>query len=203
MFTDLLQLPYTNSQYDQVLSLSYVSWSEYENLVEQNRSALKIDFLFGNVTIVSPSRNHEAIYNTVIILVAAYCRYAKIDYFPTGSTTLKDPGRAGKEPDCSFNFGMIKDIPDLAVEVIYRSGNVEDILARYLYFKVPEVWIWQDEKLSFYQLENSGYQWRSPSLHLPHLNSSELVRFVNRGRDESLLRIEQDFEQTLANLPGK
>ena len=70
-----------------------------------------------------------------------------------GSTTLKNPFTAGKEPDHSFSFEVEKDIPDLAIEVVYRSGSISD-LQKYLYLEVDEVWFWQNEEIKFYQLIN-------------------------------------------------
>ena len=117
-------------------------------------------------------------------------------YFPLGSTTLKNPPLAGKEPDHSFAFKKDKSLPDLAIEVIYSSGGITD-LEKYQYLGIKEVWLWQDHKIKFYRLVDSEYIEIKESICLPQLSSNFLITFVNRGLTETPLTIEEDFYQQL------
>lgn len=200
MFTDKLGLSLKRdptSLQDQTLTLSGMTWEDYEQLTQDNRSSYRISYLNRVITIVSPSQNHEVIERVISILINAYCRKYRLIYFPMGSTTLKNPPLAGKEPDTSYSFGTKKSVPDLGVEVIYRSGNIRDSLTKYKYLGVKEVWFWQNNEITFYFLMNSKYVEISDSNCLPELSAKFLEPFVNRGLTETPLTIEEDFYQTL------
>ncbi len=200
MFTDLLNLPIDSDRaqaQDQILSLSGMSWSDYENLTSQEYLGYRASYFNGVITIVSPSINHEIIERTISVLINAYCRQYKLLYFPMGSTTLKNSPKSGKEPDTSYSFETRKTSPDLAVEVIYTSGNINDSLTKYKYLQIAEVWFWKDNKISFYQLIDNDYIESDRSKFLSRLTSKFLVKFINRGLTESPLTIEADFTSEL------
>ena len=200
MFTDLLNLPvdsFRAEQQDQILSFFGMSWLDYEKLTSQEYLSYRVSYFNGIITIVSPSINHEIIEQTISILINAYCRKYELLYFPMGSTTLKNPPLAGKEPDTSYSFETRKSIPDLAVEVIYSSGNINNSLEKYKFLNVEEVWFWQEEKIKFYQLADDEYLEINKSRFLSKLTPEFLVEFVNRGLIESPLIIEADFTREL------
>ena len=179
------------AQSDRTLSLSGMTWSDYEQLIEE-KTNYRVSYLDGIITIVSPSRNHEVIERVISILINAYCRQFNLLYFPMGSTTLKNPSTVGKEPDTSYAFGTNKPIPDLAVEVVFSSGSINE-LQKYKYLGVNEVWFWQNEQIKFYQFVDSDYVEVKVSSCLPNLSSEFLIEFINRGLTESPLTIEADF----------
>jgi Uma2 family endonuclease len=198
MFTDKLNLPLNkelNRLEDQTLSLTGMTWDDYEKIT-QFESNYRVAYFDGVITIVSPSLNHEKIAEIINGLVKAYCRKYNLLYFPMGSTTLKHPFIAGKEPDHSFSLEVEKKIPDLAIEVVFSSGSVRD-LEKYKYLRVSEVWIWQNEEIKFYQLVDLQYVEIEVSSCLPKLSSKFLIKFINRGLGESPLTIENDFTQQL------
>ena len=200
MFTDLLNLSInqdSSTLQDQVLSLSGMTWEDYDHLTQESNS-YRLSYLQGIITIVSPSYNHEIIERTISGLITAYCRKYSLLYFPMGSTTLKNPPLAGKEPDSSYSFDTHKPIPDLAIEVVYSSGGTAD-LDKYKLLGVGEVWFWQNGNIMFYKLTSTGYQKIEISDRLPKLSSIFLIDFINRGLKESPLIIEADFVQALPN----
>ena len=184
------------TQQDQILILSGMTWDDFEQLTSEEYSGYRISYFDGEIIIVSPGRNHERIAESINYLIAAYCRQYNILYYPFRSTTLKNPPLAGKEPDVSFAFGTDKDIPDLAVEVIFSSGGVAD-LRKYRNLKIPEVWLWQNNVITFFQLENDNYQIIEKSKYLSNLESSNLIKYINRGLTESPLTIEAEFLKQL------
>ena len=201
MFTDLLNLPIDSDrarQQDQTLSIAGMTWTDYEKFTTEEYSNYRLSYLNGVITIVSPSQNHEVIERVISILINAYCRQYNLLYFPMGSTTLKNPPLAGKEPDTSYSFDIQKNTPDLAVEVIYSSGSIDDSLMRYKYLNVREVWFWQNNEMKFYQLTNSKYREIVESVWLNMITPDFLVRYVNRGLTESPLTIEADFVSGLS-----
>ncbi|BAZ45585.1 hypothetical protein NIES4102_26100 [Chondrocystis sp. NIES-4102] len=180
-FIDLIERD-NLQQKDKLFICSNTSWDEYEAILQQkaNSSAYRISFLNGVVKIISPSRNHEIIKDFIYLLIVAYCDAIKLDYYPLGSTTLKQKDKSvGKEPDTSFCFGSIKQIPDLAVEVIFSSGSVED-LEKYQKLCVKEVWFWINNQLEIYSLVDDSYQKQNSSGNLPGLDTSLLNRYISQ-----------------------
>ena len=125
-------------------------------------------------------------------MIIAYCEKFNLPYFPLGSTRLKNKPNAGKEPDIAYAFHTDKDTPDLAIEVVFSSGGIDD-LKKYQAIGVKEVWFWQDNKITFYQLINQAYQKILVSVNLPNLSSNLLAEFANRSFSESPLSIKKDF----------
>ncbi|MGB5768524.1 MAG: Uma2 family endonuclease, partial [Crocosphaera sp.] len=141
---------------DQTLSFAGMTWTDYEKFNAEEYLGYRVSYFNGVITLVSPSLNHERIAQTLTILVCAYCRKFNLPYFPMGSTRLSHKPLAGKEPDVSFAFNTDKDIPDLAIEVIFSSGSIDD-LNKYHALGVKEVWFWKNQKITFYQLQTQGY----------------------------------------------
>lgn len=183
---------------DQTLSLAGMTWAEYEKFDIEEYLGYRVSYFNGVITLVSPSKNHERIAATIAILVIAYCRKLNLLYFPMRSTRLSNKPDAGKEPDVSFAFGTDKELPDLAIEVIFSSGGIYD-LKKYQSIGIKEVWFWQDHKIVFYQLTSNGYIEISTSIALSNLAANTLESFVNRGFTESPLTIESDFIKQLEN----
>ncbi|MEM6612464.1 MAG: Uma2 family endonuclease, partial [Cyanobacteria bacterium P01_C01_bin.72] len=168
------------TQQDQILVLSGMTWDDFEQLIGEEYSGYRLSYFDGEIVIVSPGRNHERIAEIINYLIIAYCRQYSILYYPFRSTTLKNAPVAGKEPDVSFAFDKDKDLPDLAVEVVFSSGGIAE-LTKYRALKIPEVWFWQNQMITFYQLTNNGYQVIEQSNHLSQIESSNIIKFINRG----------------------
>jgi Uma2 family endonuclease len=180
------------SQEDQTLSLAGMSWADYEKFDDPEYPGYRVSYFNGVITLVSPSQNHEIIAEVINYLIVAYCKKINLPYYPMRSTRLTNKPLAGKEPDVSFSFSSKKSIPDLAIEVIFSIGSLDD-LKKYHSLRVAEVWFWQDYQISFYRLEKDGYIEIAQSLFLPKLAAKDLTGFVNRGFKESPLIIEADF----------
>ncbi|MGL5942020.1 MAG: Uma2 family endonuclease [Waterburya sp.] len=194
MITFDLDISLTNSSLqdkDKTIVLADMTWDNYQELLEKN-SNYRISYFAGIITIMSPSRNHERIAETISILINAYCRKYSINYFALGSSDIKNPPVSGKQPDTSYCFESEKEIPDLAVEVVFSSGGTAD-LKKYQVLKVKEVWFWENNKIQFYYLKDSGYVEIKISNCLNQLSANFLTQFVNRGLIESNLIIETDF----------
>lgn len=167
-------------QKDKLFICSNTSWDEYEAVLQEkaNSSAYRISFSNGILKIMSPSRNHEIIKDFICLLIVAYCDAIALDYYPLGSTTLKQKDKSvGKEPDTSFCFNSLKQIPDLAVEVIFSSGSLED-LEKYQKLEVKEVWFWINNKLEIYVLIDDSYQQQNSSYNLSNLDSKLLEKYI-------------------------
>ncbi len=125
-------------QEDQVLILTGATWTDYEAMSSTEYDHYLISYLNGQITIMSPGRNHERIAQIIGVLILAYCEKYDIPCFLFGSTRLKEENLEGKEPDNGYAFFTDKENPDLTVEVNFTSGSIND-LTKYKYLKVPEV----------------------------------------------------------------
>ena len=180
------------AQEDQVLHLSGACWSDYEKLESPEYSQYLISYFDNQITIMSPGRNHERIAELIGILIEAYCEKIDLLYFPFGSTRLKEGEQVGKEPDTGYAFEVDKEHPDLAVEVNFTSGSIND-LTKYRYLKIKEVWLWQDLEIKFYYLDDGSYRQITTSFVLPGIEAEILTKYLHRGFKESPLNIKKDW----------
>ena len=142
---------------DRTISFSGMTWEDYEKFSTAEYLGYRTSFLNGVITLMSPSQNHEIVKDFIFLLVITYCDAFEIDYYPTGSTTYKDKHQqVGKEPDTSFCFNSLKDIPDLAIEVVFSSGSTNE-LKKYQKLGVKEVWFWINNILEIYVLIDGVY----------------------------------------------
>ena len=96
-----------------------------------------------------------------------------------GSTTYRKKAKErGLEPDESYCVGEVKEFPDFAIELIITSGSI-DKLDVYQGLGIPEVWFWEDDKVSLYQLREEKYELINRSTFLPDLDIDLLVRCAN------------------------
>ena len=180
------------AQEDQLLLLTGATWSDYEKLDSLENSHYLISYLNHEITIMSPGRNHERIGETIALLILAYCRKYDIPCFPFGRTRLEEKGLEGKEPDIAYAFVTDKNLPDLAVEVNFTSGSIND-LTKYKYLKIKEVWIWQNREIKFYTLQEERYQEVEGSINLKNFKSTVARDYINRGLKEDVLASERDW----------
>ncbi len=126
-----------------------------------------------------PGGTHETIKKRIAALVEAYLDILGIEYTPTGSMNLESKeSQVKREADESFELGLARERPDLAIEVVVTSGGISKLLA-YQRLKIPEVWFWENEILSIYKLTTDGYQLREKSISLPDLDIKLLVDCIN------------------------
>jgi len=175
----MIQTAVKNSVTDSCLTLTGVSWSQFESLEAAFESVggIKFSYLDGILEIMTISPEHEDTKSTIGILLEAYLREKGIRSYRRGGPTLgSEELGARKEPDESYNFLTKKAIPDLAIEVIFTSGGI-DKLQLYKRLGIPEVWFWEDGVLSIYYLREE-YEQVDRSELLPELDIALLVRYI-------------------------
>lgn len=156
-----------------------VTWAEYEAVLAElgDTTSYRVNYLDGDLEIVAPSRRHESGKTRIGDLLLIYFMETDTEYFPTGSTTFRNQEqKAGAEPDESYCIGTDKPFPDLAIEVVVTSGNIQR-LERFRRLGVREVWFWK-KSLAIYHLREdtsqfvntSGYEAISHSELLPDLD---------------------------------
>ena len=172
------------------------SWKEFKTLsaLIGDSRAIHLNYLDGLIEIMTTSAAHEIIVHLLSMLLGIYFAEIDIDFIPTGSATLESEARgASVEPDLSFCFGNKISDRDLAIEVIFTSGNVSK-LERYRRFNTKEVWFWENGKFSLYYLRENGYEKILQSECLPNLNLELLTRCLLMAEPKAALKL---FQQEL------
>jgi Uma2 family endonuclease len=175
-----------------------LSWLEFKTIEPiLDRPGIRLSYLDGALEITEmPGRTHETIKKRIAALVEAYLDFLGIEYTPTGSMTLEsEESQVKREADESYELGLDRDRPDLAIEIIITSGGISKLLA-YQRLKISEVWLWEKGTLSIYRLTEDGYQLSEKSIVLPDLNISLLIDCMNlSSHTQSLQQFRQVYNQ--------
>lgn len=170
---------------EQRVILPGVTWQQYENLLATlgDYPGLRLLYLEGTLEIFMPSPGQALTKKVLARLLERYSEEADIPLHGYGSTTFRREAKArGLEPDECYCVGVLKELPDLAIEVSLTSGGV-DKLAIYQGLGVPEVLIWQNSQLTLYDLRESPYRAAQQSQFFPDLDLQLLAQFV-RPQDQ-------------------
>lgn len=168
-------------QTDQQVVLFGVSWQQYENLLATlgDFPGLRMTYLEGGLEILMPSSEHEMLKKVIARLLERYAEELDIPLHGYGSTTFRKEAKArGLEPDECYCVGALKDIPDLAIEVILTSGGL-DKLDVYKGLEIPEVLLWQNNQLVLYDLRGDSRTVANRSQFFPDLDLTLLARYIN------------------------
>jgi len=182
---------------DHCVLLRNVSWEHYEALLAARGedAGPRMTYLRGELEIMSPSIDHEAITTMFGRLVEAFAEEAGIDLNGYGSWTLKSqPVERGLEPDECYSIGQERpQAPDLAIEVIW-TRRLLDKLEAYRGLGIREVWVWRQGRIEIHVLRGDRYERADRSEVLPALDMNLLARFLTRGDQTKAVR---EFRQAL------
>ncbi|NEQ67741.1 MAG: Uma2 family endonuclease [Symploca sp. SIO2D2] len=162
------------------------NWQQFQSLKTSlgENSNVKISYLDGRIELMTTGEQHETISRVISLLLGLYFWHHQIEFIPVGSATRESEEKeVSFAPDESYYIGQKKEHPDLAIEVIITSGNINK-LEKYKRLKVKEVWFWQKETISVYILQNPedekkiGYELKSKSELLPDLDLTMLTNCV-------------------------
>lgn len=207
-------MPTVMSPPEQRVVLNHVQWETYERILEDHLDCSVPRFTYdqGVLEIMSPSAEHEWYNQLVSDLVKLLARELRIDILSLGSTTFKrESAKQGFEPDSCFYVTRIREVrgkarvdmaadppPDMVVEVVVTHPSVSKfpICAA---FGIPEIWTYDGDRLSMYQLRGTEYAEAPFSRVLGNLNAKQLGEFLELGKaldslawpDEVLRRFSQ------------
>jgi len=179
---------------EQRLTLHGVTWEQYETLraTLDHIPGLRMTYLEGVLEIMSPSLDHEGIKTSLARLLEIYALERNVALNGYGSTTFRKRAKErGVEPDECYCVGPIKEVPDIAIEVVLSSGGI-DKLEVYRGLDVPEVWFWEEGRLAVFQLGLDGYQAARRSRFLPDLDREQLLAFVRPDDQTDAVRAYRD-----------
>ena len=180
--------------------LNDISWNEYETFLDDfaERAGWRLAYDGGKLEIMPPLMEHETPSRSIEIFVRAYCEHFDLILESAGSTTYRRKlKKKGVEPDACFYVQTANKIigkketldpknypvPDIAVEIDITHGSL-DKFPIYAALEVPEVWIYDGEKVSFYELEAENYHQISHSRALPLLAAEKLTEFLGMSRTQ-------------------
>ncbi len=182
---------------DQIIVFHDVTWEDYERVLEirGDKSAPRINYLEGELEIMSPSKDHEQIKSFIGRLLEVWCIDRGIEVTPFGSWTLKEQKQdRGAEADECYIFGTApRERPQLAIEVEWTRGSI-DKLRIYEKLGVDEVWIWRKGGIQVHALIGERFAKVERSGLLPDLDLGLLTSMLDR---DTLTQAVRDFRRAL------
>jgi len=153
---------------------------------------------------MNPLPEHEITNDLLSDMVKSLLKIQGKGYQPFGSTTLKKEGVAGVEPDACFYITNYQEMigrrrllpddppPDLAIKIDFTSKTV---LTAYRYLRVPEVWIYDQGRLTIYRLEGDDYAPVPHSQFFGTILLTEVVpHYIERGWQVGNFQTLQEWE---------
>ncbi len=167
-----------------------VTWEQFKTLQSafDEIGGVRLSYCEGIVEIMGIGLQHEKIRSLLAALLIFYFVNNRIRFIATGAYTQKIEPKVEYQADLSYCFDIEKEVSDLCIEVVITSGNVKK-LRKYQLRGVPEVWFWEDGKVSIYRLVDGEYAKRDRSEWLPELDIEHL---------EGCLLIESQLDAILA-----
>ena len=169
-------------------------WQQFEALeaLLAESTGLRITYLDGAIELMTVGEPHELIKSLLGMFLEAYLVEMGIEFIPVGNATRRSEAKGVSfEPDESYYLYEQKANPDLAIEVILTSGNLQK-LEKYRRFQIPEVWLWENAQLKIYALVDDAYQEVDCSQLLPELDLALLVRCVQMPSRLEAMRVFRD-----------
>jgi Uma2 family endonuclease len=182
---------------NQYLVKRAVTWKQFKTLQSafDEIGGVRMVYCEGELEIIGIGRLHEMTCALLGLLLGRYFMLKRIRFVATGAYTQELQDTTEFQSDLSYNFDIEKDISDLCIEIVVTSGSTKK-LRKYQLLGVPEVWFWQNGKISIYRLEHSGYLEVKTSIWLPDLDISHLEQCLLM---DSQLDAMTTFEQNYAS----
>jgi len=163
------------------------NWERFK-LIQQGfdeTPGAKLSYYQETIEILMPSEDHATFAHVIGYLISTFLIDKGIAFKPTGDKTQERQGEASAQADQSYWIERPKTIPDLAIEVVFTTGNASK-LPKYRALGVLEVWFWEDGTLALYHLKNDEYERieRSKLPGLEDLNLDLLKRCILVGETD-------------------
>jgi Uma2 family endonuclease len=174
-----------------------LDWGDYVKMLQIiGDRHIHVTYDEGTMEVRMPSQRHEQAAQLLGFFVPQLADELEVDYEPLGMTTWKRPDmEKGLESDqCYYirHAAIVREKdeldlevdppPDLAIEVDITSSSLSR-MEIYAELRVPEVWRYDGQRLTMYQLQPDGrYRACETSLSFPGLQPADVERFVEMGR---------------------
>jgi hypothetical protein len=160
------------------MTVPEVTWEEFELILAElgDARSARIAYSHNTLEITVPRPDHELPTDLIGDIVKTILRTTRQRYQPFGSTTFKQQGIAGIEPDACFYIQ--NDVTSLTT-MVYDRPEVNEA---YKAIAVPEVWIYANGGLKIYLLVAGDYVPSVTSGVFPQL---PIVEWVDRAVDRA------------------
>jgi Uma2 family endonuclease len=166
---------------------SPATWQEYQGLCDRrgDSSLPRIKYRSGEVLLMSPLPKHGREASLIADIIKVLLDQFGREYDAFTPVTMQLPEESGIEPDYCFYIDHWQAIsgkeridwrndppPDLVLEIDVTSySDVQD----YLPYRVPEVWLFRNQRLLIYQFQNNEYSLQAQSRYFPEVNLPDVV----------------------------
>ncbi len=189
-----------------------VTWREYKQLTEELTAwpGKRLTYDRGSLEIMSPLAKHEQ-YKELLSAIGRLISYeTEIDVECLGSTTFTEAWLdKGAEPDTCFYVANTAAIigkrridlntdppPDIAVEVDISSPSIRK-LPIYEEMRVPEVWLYDEQKLRIFLLGENGYDESPVSKSFSLITSEALTQALEQSKTQGQTAVLRKFRTWL------
>jgi Uma2 family endonuclease len=173
-----------------------VTWEQFKTLQSafDEIGGVRMVYCEGIVEIMGIGLRHEKICVLLTLLLGQYFLMNRIRFVATGAYTQKIEPKVEYQADLSYCFDTEKEVSDLCIEVVITSGNVKK-LRKYQLRGVPEVWFWEDGKISIYRLVDDEYAKSDRSEWLPELDIEHLEQcLLIESQLDAILTFQQKYQ---------
>ncbi|UIE38060.1 Uma2 family endonuclease [Leptodesmis sichuanensis] len=186
------------------------TWQEYQRLCDQrgDSSIPRIKYRNGEVWLMSPLPVHGRDAHLLAHIVTTLLDYDGREYDAFTSVTMTLPEESGIEPDYCFYIDNWEAVsgkqridwrkdppPDLVIEIDVTSYS--DV-ADYAPYRVPEVWLFKNQRLLIYQFQETAYQLQTQSRYFPTIQLEETIaRCLQIAYDRNTSTAIRDLRQQL------
>lgn len=163
------------------------TWQDFLALCNSrgDGSIPRIKYRNGEILLMSPLPKHGRDANILADFVKALLDSQNRNYEAFTPITMSLPEESGIEPDYCFYIDhwqaavgkdrldwVVDPPPDLVIEIDVTSySDVND----YLPYRVPEIWLFKQNQLMIYVLQNDVYQLQSNSSSFPEIDVRSLL----------------------------
>lgn len=162
-------------------------WQTYRKLCDQigDRCIPRIKYRPGEILLMAPSPEHGRDADITADVAKELLAHFEREYTAFTPVTMELPDYSGIEPDYCFYIDNWEAVagkkridweqdppPDSVIEIAVTSfTDIND----YLPYRVPEVWLFRNNRLKIFQYQNGEYVLQDESRFFPGVNLSELV----------------------------
>ncbi|HAG84267.1 MAG TPA: hypothetical protein DCL61_24715 [Cyanobacteria bacterium UBA12227] len=192
-----------------LVTIPNVGWGEFESILQEmgEKRIARIAYSHNTLQIMVPLPEHEKPRDIISDIVKLLLKKTGRRYEPFGSTTFKKKNKAGVEPDACFYIQNYQKMigcrrltpddppPDLAIETDVTSKTTLDA---YEAIAVPELWIYEYDKLSIYLLTEGSYIQTEISPTFPNIPLTQIIpTVVARSWQVGTVQAIEEFEEMM------
>jgi Uma2 family endonuclease len=187
--------------------LSDLTWADYETLLAERGETRRIKFSYfdGKLEVISLSQRHENPKMLLANLVSVLAEELDLMLVPIGSMTLKrEIEHLGTEPDDCYYIAHAPQVagkeidlkndppPDLAVEIDVSRPSLNKFPI-YSGMGIPELWLFDGQKLRIYQLSGRQYNEVPNSPQFAFVSAEVITEHLQLGRVTDIVKMRKTF----------